>query len=93
MTFYDYITEFTRVYRENMDAPAALREARCLAVQSRYEFAPMEPEDLLAGRKRVVPVGFSNEPCWAAAFAGSMTSSAPWKLWNGKAPHRLRSGR
>ena len=62
MTFYEYLTEFTRVYRENTDAPAALREARCLAVQSRYEFAPMEEGDLLAGRKRVVNVGFSNEP-------------------------------
>lgn len=62
MTFYEYITEFTRVYRENMASPVALREARCLAVQSRYEFAPMEEGDLLAGRKRVVPVGFSNEP-------------------------------
>lgn len=62
MTFYEYLTEFTRVYRENMDAPAAIREARCLAVQSRYEFIPMEEGDLLAGRKRVVNVGFSNEP-------------------------------
>jgi len=62
MTFYEYLTEFTRVYRENMDAPAALREAKCLAVQSRYEFLPMEEGDLLAGRKRVVNVGFSNEP-------------------------------
>lgn len=62
MTFYEYITEFTRVYRENFSAPVAVREAKCLAVQSRYEFAPMEPGDLLAGRKRVVPVGFSNEP-------------------------------
>ena len=62
MTFYEYLCEFTAAYREHFSDPAPLREAACLAVQARYEFLPAEPGDLLMGRKRVLPVGFLNEP-------------------------------
>lgn len=62
MTFYEYVTEFTRVYRENITKSAAMREARCVEVMSRYEFLPLEEKESLAGRMKVVPVGFSNEP-------------------------------
>ncbi len=62
MTFYEYVTEFTRVYQENMEESAAMREARCVEVMSRYVFLPMQAGECVAGRKRVLPVGFSNEP-------------------------------
>ena len=62
MTFYSYLKEFTETYQRHQTEDVSLREAYCIAVQSRYEFVPMQPEDLLAGRKRVLPVGFSNEP-------------------------------
>ncbi len=62
MTFYQYLKEFTETYLAHQNAPCALREAYCVEVMSRYEFLPMEQGDLLAGRKRVMPVGFSNEP-------------------------------
>ena len=62
MTFYQYLKEFTETYLAHRDDPCALREAYCVEVMSRYEFLPMEQGDLLAGRKRVMPVGFSNEP-------------------------------
>lgn len=70
MTFYDYIKELTKVYQANADRSPAMREAKCIAVTSRFEFTPIQDGDLLAGRKQVVPVGFSNEPllgrsvCW-----------------------------
>ncbi len=70
MTFYQYLKEFTDTYRAHIDDHCALREAYCVEVMSRYEFQPMQEGDLLAGRMRVMPVGFSNEPllgrsvCW-----------------------------
>lgn len=70
MTFYSYIKELTRVYQDSENCSPAIREARCVQVMSRFEFMPILDGDLLAGRKRVVPVGFSNEPllgrsvCW-----------------------------
>lgn len=70
MTFYEYIRELTRVYQASEHLSPALREAKCIEVTSRFEFTPILAGDLLAGRKRVVPVGFSNEPllgrsvCW-----------------------------
>ncbi len=62
MTFYEYVTELTESYRKHSGESPALREAACTQVMSRYEFLPMEEGDLLAGRKRILPVGFSNEP-------------------------------
>lgn len=70
MTFYSYIKELTEVYHRYEGSSPAMREAACIRVMSRYEFVPLQDGDLLAGRKRVVPVGFSNEPllgrsvCW-----------------------------
>lgn len=62
MTFYEYVTEFTRVYKENQGESAAMREARCVEVMSRYAFLPLGEKESVAGRMRVLPVGFSNEP-------------------------------
>jgi pyruvate-formate lyase len=62
LSFYEYITKFTKTYQENKNSPIAIREAKCIEVMSEYQFLPMEQEDLLAGRKRIVEVGFSNEP-------------------------------
>lgn len=62
MTFYQYLKTFTETYRAHESDDVSLREAYCIAVQSRYEFLPMQRGELLAGRKRVIPVGFSNEP-------------------------------
>lgn len=70
MTFYSYIKELTRIYQAGAELSPAMREAKCIALQSCYEFTPIRDGDLLAGRKKVVPVGFSNEPllgrsvCW-----------------------------
>ena len=53
-----------------MEDDVSVREGYCVAVQSKYEFLPMRSGELLAGRKRVLPVGFLNEPllgrsvCW-----------------------------
>ena len=62
MTFYQYLKTFTETYRAHESDDVSLREGYCIAVQSRYEFLPMQRGELLAGRKRVIPVGFSNEP-------------------------------
>ncbi len=62
MTFYDYLCAFTDCYRTHYDDPIPLREAYCLQVQHAYEFLPVQEQDILAGRKRILPVGFSNEP-------------------------------
>ncbi len=62
MTFFEYLKAFTKAYQEHSGDGPALREAACCRVMSRYEFLPMEPEDRIAGRKRILPVGFSNEP-------------------------------
>ena len=62
MTFYEYLKTFTETYKTHIGDDVSLREAYCIAVQSLYEFLPMQRGELLAGRKRVVPVGFSNEP-------------------------------
>ncbi len=61
MTFFEYLKSFTAAYQAEYPSPA-LREAACVAIMNRYVFQPMEPGDLLAGRKRVLPVGFGNEP-------------------------------
>lgn len=62
MTFYEYVTDLTRAYQAYAGENPALREAACIQVMSRYEFLPLEEADLLAGRKRILPVGFSNDP-------------------------------
>ncbi len=62
MTFFEYLTQFTATYQAAQKDSPALREAKCIALMNRYMFTPMEDGDLLAGRKRVLPVGFSNEP-------------------------------
>lgn len=55
MTFYEYIMEFTNVYKDYEGKHPALREAACVAVMSKYEFLPLNQE-LLAGRKRIMPL-------------------------------------
>jgi hypothetical protein len=62
LSFYEYITTFTKTYQDNKSNHIAVREAECLKVMSRYQFLPMKNGDLLAGRKRVVEVGFLSEP-------------------------------
>lgn len=62
MTFYEYVKEFTEVYKECGGISSALREARCVEVMSRYEFLPVGDGETVAGRMKIVPVGFSNEP-------------------------------
>ena len=56
MTFYEYIKEFTKVYRECGEKSPAVREARCVEVMSRYMFLPAEPGDRVAGRLRILPL-------------------------------------
>ncbi|TAH74843.1 MAG: pyruvate formate-lyase [Anaerolineaceae bacterium] len=62
LSFYEYITKFTNAFLDNEKNHKAIREAECLKVMSEYEFIPMEEGDLLAGRKRIIELGFSNEP-------------------------------
>ena len=62
MTFYQYLKEFTEVYQTHFHDDVSLREAYCIEVQSRYAFLPIREGEKLAGRMRVLPVGFSNEP-------------------------------
>lgn len=70
MTFYEYLEELTKAYQTHENDGPSIREAACIEVMSRYAFIPMEQRDKIAGRQRVVPVGFSNEPllgrsvCW-----------------------------
>lgn len=51
--------EFTRVYRENHDEPAAVRELRCLEVLLPARFQPPRAGDLLVGRIELPFCGFS----------------------------------
>lgn len=62
LSFYEYINKFTDTYKQYRKSHIAIREAKCLEVMSEYQFMPMEENDLLVGRKRIVEVGFSNEP-------------------------------
>lgn len=62
ISFYEYVTEFTKAYKDNKDKHVAIREAECIRVMSKYQFLPMQEGDLLAGRKRILELGFSNEP-------------------------------
>lgn len=62
MTFFEYLTKLTKTYQTHQFADPALREAYCIQVMSQYQFLPMQKGDLLAGRMRILPVGFSNEP-------------------------------
>ena len=57
MTFYEYLKAFTETYRAHEQDDVSLREAYCVAVQSRYEFLPIKPGEPVAGRKRVLPRG------------------------------------
>lgn len=59
---------FTETYRRYREAPAALREARCLAAQAPALFQPIEEGDLLAGRIRPPLVGFSPDEWGTCAF-------------------------
>jgi pyruvate-formate lyase len=59
---------FTDTYREFRDAPAPIREARCLAVQYPEILCPIEPGDLLAGRIRPRLVGFTPDEWGNTAF-------------------------
>ena len=59
---YEYIMEFTDTYKKYKDAPTAVREAKCVEVQTRYWFQPMREDDLLAGRFLIAEVGYCSEP-------------------------------
>jgi pyruvate-formate lyase len=53
--------QFTRVYRENMDAEPAVRELRCLKALFPAILQPIQAGDLLAGRILYPLAGFSAE--------------------------------
>jgi pyruvate-formate lyase len=53
---------FTEAFRRAEDLPRPLREAACLAAQFPALLLPIEDGDLLAGRIRHAPAGFSPEP-------------------------------
>lgn len=59
---YNYIKNFTETFQKFETVDINLREAACIEVMSHYEFKEIEQEDLLAGRKRMLPVGFLSEP-------------------------------
>ena len=59
---YEYIMEFSDTYKKYKDAPTAIREAKCVEVQTRYWFQPMREDDLLAGRFLIAEVGYCSEP-------------------------------
>jgi pyruvate-formate lyase len=59
---------FTDVYRGLRDAPAPIREARCLAAQYPEILCTIEPGDLLAGRIRPRLVGFTPDEWGNTAF-------------------------
>ena len=42
--------EFTKIYRENIGQPKAVRESRCMDAQMATYFVTMQPQDLIAGR-------------------------------------------
>ena len=42
--------EFTKIYRENIGQPKAVRESRCMDAQMATYFVTMQPHDLIAGR-------------------------------------------
>ena len=49
--------DFTKTYAENSDNIYA-REARCLDVQFSFLMLPVRSQDLFAGRKTELPIGF-----------------------------------
>lgn len=53
----DYVIEFTEVYQSEEDK--YLREAKCLKLQTPNMLAPLEEDDLIAGRMQNRYVGFS----------------------------------
>jgi pyruvate-formate lyase len=60
--FFEEELAFTQAYLQNIDQPAAVREARCLEVQFPAIFSPIREKDLLAGRIDLYPpVGFGME--------------------------------
>ena len=42
--------EFTKIYRENIGQPKAVRESRCMDAQMATYFVTIQPQDLIAGR-------------------------------------------
>jgi len=52
---------FTQTYKQNINAPIAIREALCLMEQFPAVFAPMQQDDLLAGRLQFGWIGFGLE--------------------------------
>lgn len=61
-----HMMKFTKTYDENSDN-IYLREARCLEVQFSYLMLPVRPQDLFAGRKTELPIGF-----WAQNSYGTV---------------------
>lgn len=62
MTFFEYLKAFTQTYKAYQNEDKGLREAMCLSVMAQYEFLPLQEDDLIAGRLRILPVGYLNEP-------------------------------
>ncbi len=56
--------EFTRIYRENAGASAALREARCLAAQFPGVLAPLALSDTVAGNRRSDEIAYIGSIRW-----------------------------
>ncbi len=56
-----YLEAFTQTHRRLMDGPPALREAACLRLQLPWQFAPLRPGDVFAGRLNALPLLFSPE--------------------------------
>lgn len=90
MTFYEYIKEFTEVYRGCGEESSAVREAKCVEVMSRYMFLPVKPEDTLAGRLRILPVGFSNEPLLGRSVGFFHDEARAWEALEAEGADKTR---
>ncbi len=90
MTFYEYIKEFTEVYRSCGEESSAVREAKCVEVMSRYMFLPVKPEDTLAGRLRILPVGFSNEPLLGRSVGFFHDEARAWEALEAEGADKTR---
>lgn len=61
-----FCQEFTDIYKQYQTAPAAVREAACLAYQLPYCACPPHAEDLFVGRFYHPFIGFSPQPNFMA---------------------------
>lgn len=47
--------EFTKIYRENIGQPKAVRESRCMDAQMATYFVTIQPQDLIARKDQPGP--------------------------------------